>query len=583
MLIYLYNSSAELSRVDKQPYLHEVLRLTGTFRDSADISNPSVLLELSQEALLQQIGRKEIVVNDFNIDVIDDNGNDVVRFIQSKVVTTNYAYIEEFNRYYFISNISVVRNNLWLLELSCDVLMSYAYDIKNLEGMIERQEFDFNPMLEDNRAQFENGYTIERTVVPNNIFCGKLADNPLWCYTISVIGGEYKASTANLPSPTYEYDVKSNVNNDLIYPSHYTSTLSTSNTVYIVKSKNDLINTINVLSYSSVNLDEYCLSVRYYPFNIEPQFYSEFCNYLGLGCIYIGGERYSQYSIGGAQRNFINPDSIRKIGYEVNSCVLDLGSFTISISSYVDYKSIYQLFIPYYGWVVIDVVKYANKRISVKYIVNISNGNCKICLSTNDGLIDCFDSTLGFDVPTSILNYRGVSIARGLKVIAATTSIASSILNATTPTQSSTVKTIAPIYKLNRKTGRMNMWKKGGDFTKTSTTEPSPADAVSGISGGVQQLMEIPLIQPTPAQIGSPDEYVISRLPNNLIIMKMTPKLAEPLGYAKLYGRPSHKYKKFSDLHGYTEVGAVHVENIPTATASELEEIEQLLMSGVIF
>lgn len=41
----------------------------------------------------------------------------------------NYAYITEFDRFYFITAREYVRHKTWLLELECDVLETYKTDI----------------------------------------------------------------------------------------------------------------------------------------------------------------------------------------------------------------------------------------------------------------------------------------------------------------------------------------------------------------------------------------------------------------------------------------------------------------------
>ena len=41
----------------------------------------------------------------------------------------NYAYIPEFNRFYFVDSITNLSANLWQLDLSCDVLETYKADI----------------------------------------------------------------------------------------------------------------------------------------------------------------------------------------------------------------------------------------------------------------------------------------------------------------------------------------------------------------------------------------------------------------------------------------------------------------------
>lgn len=54
-------------------------------------------------------------------------------------ITSNYAYIEHFNRYYYIENIVVFPSNIYNISLRCDVLMSYKDDILNSYAYIEQQ------------------------------------------------------------------------------------------------------------------------------------------------------------------------------------------------------------------------------------------------------------------------------------------------------------------------------------------------------------------------------------------------------------------------------------------------------------
>lgn len=48
----------------------------------------------------------------------------------------NYCYIAAFNRYYFISDITSVRNGLWRIDCSVDVLMSYKDEILALDVIV---------------------------------------------------------------------------------------------------------------------------------------------------------------------------------------------------------------------------------------------------------------------------------------------------------------------------------------------------------------------------------------------------------------------------------------------------------------
>lgn len=55
----------------------------------------------------------------------------------------NYAYIEDFARYYFITDIKSIRNGVWEISFLCDVLMSFKNDILNAHAVIDQtQEYD---------------------------------------------------------------------------------------------------------------------------------------------------------------------------------------------------------------------------------------------------------------------------------------------------------------------------------------------------------------------------------------------------------------------------------------------------------
>lgn len=68
---------------------------------------------------------------------------------QSTLNNVNYAYIPEFNRYYFVDPPTVVNNKVYMLSLRVDVLMSFKSSINNLVAIIARQENEYNLYLPD--------------------------------------------------------------------------------------------------------------------------------------------------------------------------------------------------------------------------------------------------------------------------------------------------------------------------------------------------------------------------------------------------------------------------------------------------
>ena len=63
--------------------------------------------------------------------------------------TANYIYISDFNRYYFIRDISSVRNGIYEIKAHCDVLTSAGNNLDNCTGIVRRQENNWNLYLDD--------------------------------------------------------------------------------------------------------------------------------------------------------------------------------------------------------------------------------------------------------------------------------------------------------------------------------------------------------------------------------------------------------------------------------------------------
>ena len=66
----------------------------------------------------------------------------------SDIDKCNYCYIEEFGRYYFCTP-TLNNNGIYTLMCDIDPLMSFAVDILNLKVIVDKNEYDINPYLND--------------------------------------------------------------------------------------------------------------------------------------------------------------------------------------------------------------------------------------------------------------------------------------------------------------------------------------------------------------------------------------------------------------------------------------------------
>lgn len=68
-----------------------------------------------------------------------DRTKPVVVLISETMIDFNYAYIPDFNRYYFVESIEVTPNKIYNISLRCDVLESFKNDILASSGFVNQQ------------------------------------------------------------------------------------------------------------------------------------------------------------------------------------------------------------------------------------------------------------------------------------------------------------------------------------------------------------------------------------------------------------------------------------------------------------
>lgn len=123
MTVILYSSNEEVKSFPKT--LSNGAELVGNLRDECDIINPVISI----------VGMKP---------------ND----------TFNYCYIPEFSRYYFITDKKVITTNVVEISLHEDVLQTWSQYILQQEGVVLRNEFEYDSMLVDNIVLTKDSNTV---------------------------------------------------------------------------------------------------------------------------------------------------------------------------------------------------------------------------------------------------------------------------------------------------------------------------------------------------------------------------------------------------------------------------------------
>ena len=134
MTITLYNNTSEKEKIGKT--LSEVDVLTGAIKHPSSIKNPTILIEYGDPTAF------------------------------------NYCHIDEFNRYYFVNDVIVERNNLLRISLTVDPLESFKTQILTQQVIIDKNTTNFDLYLPD-----ENLLTLVKTKTDILNFSNGLLDS----------------------------------------------------------------------------------------------------------------------------------------------------------------------------------------------------------------------------------------------------------------------------------------------------------------------------------------------------------------------------------------------------------------------
>lgn len=127
MIIKLYDTSSSNNVVNK--VLENEQSFEIKFKDRTDIVNPVVILK------------------------------------SDTLILSNYAYIPDFNRYYFVDKIELFPNKVYNITLRCDVLESFKDDILASSGLIN-QRTEHNPYY---NADYQSEVKKEIDIYKSNV------------------------------------------------------------------------------------------------------------------------------------------------------------------------------------------------------------------------------------------------------------------------------------------------------------------------------------------------------------------------------------------------------------------------------
>ena len=541
MNITLYKSKSSMNTVDKGgANLTPLLTVSGNFKNAQSILTPIVIIDTIDSLLLVD-DNGQVVLDDFKRPLLTS------RDASKEIIKANYCYIDELQRYYFISDIQVVNNDLIQLYLKEDVLYTYANQIKEHTAYISRNEFTNTPLIEDRNEQlfYDKEVSYKDTVEITTGEAVNFAFNVSQLGTSNIIFSalskqtDYRAGLVDVPKdlPSFNY-----INE------FYTTLLSVDRPLLIPYIAGQYIAQLCLEKDSNKS---YIKNMLICPFDVTNQ--TDTTKSLP---IYLGDNNISDMGS--------STDPTQKVGNvhpmkALTSDYLVVADFVVpDATSYLDYEPYcqYEIFVPFYGYVNLPTNKIRGNRLLLYYALDWQKGSgmafISIITGTENRIIwsGQVDPFIHVELSTTN-NYENKVAKNGV--------VTSTVLG----TLSSSVSLIAGIATGNPLAiagGAMGLGK-----TIASSVQSS------------QAIIDRANVAFTDGMLS---QYSNTKPFLRITKMKTTNTINKD-NYAHLFGLPLYQSYRLKDLRGYTIISEINLDDLDTAKSSELVELYSLLKGGV--
>lgn len=519
MKLTLYSTKLQANYLSKNDLIN-LGTYEGALRNSCNMQTPVILIELNT-------GYTELVDSD-NIGVVDSDNLDVVVHLRDNIYKCNYAYIDIFNRYYFVEPINfLTSHNMVALSMRCDVLNSFKESLLKLSAFINRNEFDYNNYIKDDLVT----YYYDKDVIEYEPEKGSKVNK--------TFSSEQTSTASNIAITVINDDITVQYNYvdapDETLPTVRTTTTADSATSRTYSTYTTMLTRLaNDLVGDQSNIASFILSVIVFPFTLDDE--GGFGHPLKLG------------------RQTINNVEVYNLDKEISKYYV-IADFTIEASSFLDYEpySQYEIYLPYLGWISVSADNILNNRIIVYYVVNFVTGDSQVTVydTTNNKIIYTGLCQLGVKVGMTATNQKEVNDNRNSNNIG----LGVGLLTSAVAIVGGAV-TYNPVAIAG---GAISAGSTIAKFVQNNNT--NYLKATGNVSSGQCGLY----------------------LPQDVRIRKTTMKPKNyDSDYSHLFGKPLNAYKRLSTIHGFTQLGEIDL-SIDNITSSEANELKQLLLNGVYF
>lgn len=517
----------------------------------------------------------------------------------------NYAYIEVFARYYFIEDMIYTSTKMTEVYLSVDVLSSHWDKIKNETAYIERSSNNSGSLtLKDDRIPLGNETEVREingTII--DPFFGSAGEGGLMGYNDFNTVVDSLANVVISCTTDIEYSHEAGE----LGVSHHSNV----NTLYVMSYRQALMICHELITNNSwrsgsnllqfyTTFGEAITDIKIYPFPIiyqDVQGHDRYelnhqditNNKIRLGNVETGVISDSEGELLGKYYYITGTGPIKK----------QLGTidFNVTGAAYFDFSSMFfnrntvaRLFVPYYGFVDIDLSLYYNevtKRITITGILycDISNGNCIVnLLNYNNNIIDTFSFDISLSLPIGQSNFYEQDRSRQLAGVKAVINTLSAGINLASGMGISAMSS-NPLKVASGMIGSASQFagnlltNMGNYITEMEEHSKVSVNSEKVDSGNVAKGYLLPKYTTKP---GDP---LTTWVPIRLKLYVYAPRptiisVSDYNNYYRLNGAPTKRFITLSSLNGYTKIGYMQL-NTDGMYRDENDELYLILQSGI--
>ena len=525
MTITLYINYSDSIEVNKN--IEYVKELTGIFRNATSLTEPIIEIESSHLIEQDYLVSYDDNGDSFDLEVEDDGISLDVGIVNPiDIYKVNYLYIHELERYYYVKDIILYNTALFDFICKEDTLMSLKDEFLELKALVSRNQFTYDNEIEDEKMAYKFLQQVdEYTITTGNDFNFNTTLDPASLnYYISVLED-------NAP---YEGNATTSPVSDLPSISFGVTGLNKFASNYVTNVTN-----VNELADRIINHEEYgtfLKSLIVYPFSISSVGEGD---YLTLGNTLIAGVLV--WDLKNTQSEYF-----KVAAFYINT----YAGFNRGYLEKEPY-SIYELYLPYYGYIELKSSDIVDSLIEVYYSFDFTNGTAKINVynKTKEYTIKSVTATVGIKISINRTNNQQLSDEKTQLAI------------------KSAISTAASIASIGVGAYTSNPFLISQGVSGLSSTAIDIATKLNMMHEKAQ----------TANNTGYEGLYGCQKV--KLKVTKYVKK--EPYNYSLYYGKPLNQEVKLNTLLGYTVIKDIHLENID-ALDSEKEDLMSLLTSGII-